>query len=250
MSRDSFRFILTTGDNSQGQGTYQQFDSRVFHIYRDVFSKAAIFPTIGNHDYLTDNGAPYLDLFDLPRNAWRTNDIQRYYSFDYGNVHFVVLDSKALLDADDAAASDGMFAWLCNDLSQTAQRWKIVTCHHPPYSTGSYGSNRRVQTQLVPIFETYGVDLVLSGHQHNYQRSKPLRGGQVTTVEEGGIVYIVSGAGAAAKHACDSADWLAFSICSVSYGLSNRITVTRDRLIIETVDDGGKVRDIYTLSKD
>jgi predicted MPP superfamily phosphohydrolase len=246
MLRDSFDFILTTGDNSQGEGTYRQFDRTIFHVYRPILGKVPIFPTLGNHDYLTDDGAPYLAIFDLPNNAQSDSNRMRYYSFDYGNVHFAVVDSTPLVKAKDVTVGQEMLAWLRRDLSRATQPWKIVTCHHPPYNAGHYGSNERVQAELVPVFEAYGVDLVLSGHQHNYQRSKPLRRGQVTTTEAGGIVYIVSGAGAAARHRCSAPSWLAHSVSSVDFGLYNRIRVSGQTLIIEAVDERGEIRDTYT----
>ena len=247
MLRDAFNFILTTGDNAYGDGTYGQFDRNVFQIYGDIFKRAAIFPTLGNHDYHKNDGAPYLDLFDLPDNAWRLDDSERYYSFDYGNVHFVGLDSNIPLRAADNAASDDMLDWLRYDLSQTTQPWKIVAFHHAAYSTGKHGSSSRVQSRLAPIFEAYGVDLVLNGHDHIYQRSKPLRGGQVTTVEEGGIVYIVSGAGNQASYACGEADWSAVAYCSESYGLYSRITVNGNSLLVEAIDEDGIVKDYYVM---
>ena len=249
LRRDSFQFILTVGDNSQGDGTYLQYDETVFQIYQDIFGKVGLFTAMGNHDYPTDNGAPYLSLFDPPQNALRDQDMGRYYSFDYGNAHFVVVDSNLPLDVDDVIADDDMFDWLRHDLSQTAQPWKIVSCHHPPYNTGDHGSDKRVRAKLIPIFEEFGIDLVLSGHQHNYQRSKPLRGGQVTTLEQGGIVYIISGAGAAAKHAVGDVDWLAASVGSVTHGLYNRITVSGDHLRIEAIDHEGQIQDACTLVK-
>lgn len=249
LRRDAFQFILTVGDNSQGEGTYLQYDETVFQVYQDIFCKAGLFTAMGNHDYPTDNGTPYLSLFDPPRNALQDQDIGRYYSFDYGNVHFVVVDSNIPLDVDDAIADDDMFDWLRMDLSQTAQPWKIVSCHHPPYNTGDHGSDERVRTKLIPIFEEFGVDLVLSGHQHNYQRSKPLRGGQVTTSDEGGIVYIISGAGSTARHAVGDADWLAASVGSVKHGLYNRITASGDHLRIEAIDHQGETHDACTLVK-
>jgi hypothetical protein len=248
MLRDSFNFILTSGDNSQDKGSYTNYDSDVFGVYGDVFHRGGLFPTLGNHDTYTSGGAPYLDLFSLPKNAWRTAHQERYYSFDYGNVHFVGLDSNAPLDADDSAASDDMFDWLRDDLSRTTQRWKIVAFHHPAYSTGtSYGSDSRVQAKLVPILEQYGVHLVFNGHDHIYQRSKPLRGGRVTTIEAGGIVYIVAGSGSRASYGCTTADWIAFSLCAKSYGLYRRVTVQGDTLTVEAVDDAGTVRDKVTL---
>jgi hypothetical protein len=251
MQRDSFRFILTTGDNAYEDALYTDFDTKVFQVYRDIFPRAPIFPSMGNHEYHISAGAAYLDLFDLPATALRAADQERYYSFDYGNAHIVVLDSNTPLDADDSAAADDMFDWLRNDLSQTTQRWKIVAFHHSPYSIGAFhGSDSRVQSKLVPIFETYGVDLVLTGHDHTYQRSAPLRGGQVTTVADGGIVYVVSGAGEKAADRCDSAvAWIVFARCSQSYGLYSRITVDGDGLTVEAVNYTGVVEDSFVFGQ-
>jgi 3',5'-cyclic AMP phosphodiesterase CpdA len=248
MVRDSFRFLVTTGDNAYDAGRYTEFDTKVFQIYGSLFSKVAVFPTLGNHDYATSNGAPYLDLFSLPRNAWRASDQERYYSFDYGNVHVVALDTNTPLNTTDSAAGDDMFDWLRDDLSRTTQPWTIAVVHHAPYSTGAHGSDSRVRSKLVPIFEQYGVDLVLSGHDHIYQRTKPLRAGQVTPVGQGGIVYVVTGAGSAANYGCGSADWLVVAYCAKSYGIYNRIHVNGSQITVEAIDDTGTVRDRFTLS--
>jgi 3',5'-cyclic AMP phosphodiesterase CpdA len=249
MARDSFRFLVTTGDNAYDAGRYSEFDTKVFQIYGDVFSKAAVFPTLGNHDYATSSGAPYLDLFSLPRNAWRASDHERYYSFDYGNLHVVALDTNAPLNVSDSAASDDMLDWLRDDLRRTTQPWVVAVVHHAPYSTGSHGSDSRVLSTLVPIFEQYNVDLVLSGHDHIYQRSKPLRGGQVSTVAQGGIVYVVSGAGSAANYGCGSASWVQVSYCGKSYGIYNRIHVNGTQMTVEALDDSGAIRDSFTLNQ-
>jgi len=249
MLRDSFDFILTTGDNAYPDASYADFDSAVFRRYGDLFARAPIFPTLGNREYRTDRAAPYLDLFELPAVAWRPADQERYYSFDYGEAHIVVLDSNAPLDVDDNAASDDMFDWLRADLGQTKQPWKIVAFHHPAYSTGSHGSDPRVQAKLIPIFEAYGVQLVLNGHDHDYQRSLPLRAGQATTTAQGGVVYIVTGAGESASTACGTANWVAFARCSQPYGLYSRITVDGDSMTIQAVNNSGVVEDAVTLNR-
>ncbi|MCB0214249.1 MAG: metallophosphoesterase family protein [Anaerolineae bacterium] len=249
MRRDSFRFMLTTGDNSQGEGTYQQLDRMVFQVYETIFSQVPVFPALGNHDYLTDQAAPYLNIFDVPQNARQEKDVKRYYSFTYGNVEFIVLDTTPLVKASDPSTCEAMLHWLHQELSPSSQFWKIVVCHHPPHNAGHHGVNPRIKTKLIPIFEAYDVNVVLSGHQHNYQRSKPLRQEQVTTMEEGGILYIVSGAGAAALHTCDEAEWLARTIASVKHGIYNRFTVGGDTMTIEAIDDQGNVVDICTLNK-
>lgn len=245
MLKDSFDFILTTGDNAYYTGAYAEFDAKVFKIYADIFSRAAVFPGLGNHDVVTENGAPYLDLFDPPRAARRSETQERYYSFDYGNAHFAVLDSNRL-DAEDSAAAD-MYAWLRDDLSRTTRLWKIVVLHYPPYSTGSHGSNMRAREKLTPIFEQTGVQLVLAGHDHTYQRSQPLVGEAAAGQDESGIVYVVTGAGSAASYGCTGASWLVVSICSEPFGLYSRVTVGGDCLLIEAIDAQGRARDRYDM---
>jgi len=236
--------------NENYDGSYTTFDTNVFGIYQNLFSKVGLFPTLGNHDYRTNNGAPYLDIFELPRNAWRASDYERYYSFDYGNVHFVALDSNTPLRVNDAAASNDMLDWLRNDLNQTTQPWKIVAFHHVAYSTGPHGPDSDIQTKLIPIFEQYGVDLVFSGHDHIYERSYLLQNGQVTTTAEGGVVYIISGGGSQASYSCSgSAYWLVISYCSKSYGIYSRVTVNGSTLTVAAVDENGAILDSYTILK-
>ena len=251
MLRDSFHFILTTGDNTYENGAYREFDTNVFQIYPTLFSRVPLFPILGNHDYYADLAASYLDIFDLPPNAWRSQDRERYYSFDYGNVHFVALDTDRPMWVDDAVADDDIFDWLRYDLAHTTQRWKIVAMHVPAYSTGFHRHDSELisQPKLPPIFDAYGVDLVLSGHDHTYQRSYPLRGGQITPSAQGGVVYVVSGAGSAASYPCEQADWLATAYCSRTYGLYSRITVNGNTLQVEAVDEWSLIRDSFTISK-
>jgi hypothetical protein len=240
--------MVTTGDNAYPAGAYAEFETKVFQIYQELFYKIPVFPSLGNHDYGTGSGAPYLDLFDLPQTAWRTADQERYYSFDYGNVHFIILDSNSPLNVDDRVAEDDMFDWLRADLQQTRQPWRLAAFHHPAYSTGLHGSDSRVQAKLVPILENYGVELVLNGHDHLYQRSQPLRAGQVTAVEAGGTVYLVSGAGSAADYPCGTATWLAFSYCNQPLGVYTRFTVDGENLFLKAIDENGATLDSYTLT--
>jgi acid phosphatase type 7 len=248
MLLDHFRLMVTTGDNAYPSGAYGEFETNVFQIYQELFYKTPVFPSLGNHDYQTGNGAPYLDLFDLPQTSWRTADQERYYSFDYGNVHFIILDSNSPLNVDDRIAEDDMFDWLRADLQQTRQPWRIAAFHHPAYSTGLHGSDSRVQAKLVPILENYGVELVLNGHDHLYQRSLPLRAGQVTAVEAGGSVYLVSGAGSAADYPCGTVPWLAFSYCGQPLGVYTHFTVEGDNLFLKAIDENGVTLDSYTLT--
>jgi predicted phosphodiesterase len=93
------------------------------------------------------------------------------YSFDYGDVHFLCLDSNRYTDPNDAALQK----WIADDLSRTDAIWKFVVYHHPAYNVGLEHYTVQHMRVLSPLLETHGVDFVLSGHEHNYQRARPLR---------------------------------------------------------------------------
>jgi len=156
----------------------------VFDMYPEVLRKSVLWPTLGNHDgHSADSSTqtgPYYDIFTLPTNAEAgglVSGTEAYYSFDYGNIHFICLDSH---DTDRSPGS-AMLSWLMLDLADTTQEWIIAFWHHPPYSKGSHNSDtesRLVQMRenALPILEAAGVDLVLSGHSHSYERSFLLNG--------------------------------------------------------------------------
>jgi len=128
---------------------------------------------------------PYLDIFTLPENAEAggiASGTEQYYSFDYGNVHIVSLDSQ--LSARDADQRATMRTWLIDDLSSHSADWTIVIFHHPPYSKGANHDSDTTDTrgtidlpqllmreEFVGVFDEYGVDLVYGGHSPSYERS-------------------------------------------------------------------------------
>ena len=93
------------------------------------------------------------------------------YSYDTGDAHFLCLDSNTYTDPTDPALQ----AWIAADLSATDARWKFVTMHHPPFNIGAHHGHEQHMRVLAPIFEKHGVNIVLSGHEHNYQRTRPIR---------------------------------------------------------------------------
>lgn len=132
---------------------------------------------------------PYMSIFTLPQAAQAggvASGTEQYYSFNYGNVHVVSLDSQ--LSARDATARAAMRQWLIDDLASNALDWTIVIFHHPPYSKGANHDSDDTQNssfdrpvwdmrnEFVPVFEEHGVDVVYSGHSHSYERSYYLRG--------------------------------------------------------------------------
>jgi hypothetical protein len=189
IAKGSFDFALHAGDVAYENGTYQQFHDFFFAPYSSWLRSRPIYPSIGNHDDRTGNALPYRELFVLPQNG--TSQLfpdhkERYYSFDYGPVHFVVLDSE--LAFLDSARRQEQINWLAADLAATTQAWRVALFHRPPYSSGFHGSDIALQQAFGPIFEQRRVQLVINGHEHNYERLVPWR-------ESGpqAVTYVVTG---------------------------------------------------------
>ena len=171
--------MLMLGDNAYIDGTDAEYQAAVFDTYPDQLRRLPLWPTIGNHDARSSDGVnevgPYFDMFTLPKQGecgGQPSGTEAYYSFDYGDVHFVCLDSATI----DTSHAMTMYAWLLADLASTDKDWTIAYWHHPPYSRGSHNSDFEgaligMRQFFVPVLENFGIDLVLSGHSHSYERS-------------------------------------------------------------------------------
>jgi Calcineurin-like phosphoesterase/Purple acid Phosphatase, N-terminal domain len=191
--------FLHLGDIAYYSGTPDEFTSRFFYAYPQILRNTTCWPTMGNHEGVTsDSGlqtGPYYTAYVLPKGGEAgglPSGTEAYYSFDYANVHFIVLDSHDS-PRDPAGA---MLTWLKADLSSTNQEWIVAYWHHPPYSKGNHDSD--LEWQLVemrqnalPILEAGGVDLVMSGHSHLYERSYLIDGAYGTPTTANG--HIVNG---------------------------------------------------------
>jgi hypothetical protein len=176
-------FCLMLGDNAYNTGTDAEYQAALFEPYAQILGQCPLWSAIGNHDGYSANSAtqsgPYFDIFSFPRSAQAggvASGTEAYYSFDYGQAHFVVLDSNG----SNRNASDPMANWLRSDLQGTQAKWIIALWHHPPFTKGSHDSDSTVDSEgrmvemrqnILPILEEFGVDLVLSGHSHSYERS-------------------------------------------------------------------------------
>ncbi|MFY0584057.1 metallophosphoesterase [Cystobacter fuscus] len=208
---------------------------------------APLFPTPGNHEYLTSNAQPYLDSFYLPaNNSART---ERYYSFDWGPVHFVSLDSNCLTYPTPECTKAIQQDWVAKDLAATPRPWKIVFFHHPLWSSGEHGSSTSMRKAFAATFEQYGVDLVLTGHDHNYERSKPMKGEAVAASGTKGIPYLVVGSGGATMRPFDTSQpsWSAFRD-DTNVGFLD-VTVDGGTLTAKFITSSNTVRDSLTLTK-
>ena len=163
--RGRYDFGLLLGDIIYPDGKSSLYDTNLFQYFTEVFPYIPIFPVLGNHDWF-DPDQNYVKEWKLPNN-------EHYYSFDYGGVHFVALDSKK----GEMYQYDQQVAWLKEDLKKAAGKydWTVVFLHHNGNSC-TYKKDYEGVVSLYPIFEEYGIDLVLNGHAHTYERLKPMNG--------------------------------------------------------------------------
>lgn len=176
--------ILLLGDNAYNSGTDSEYQRAIFEAYPTVLRNTPLWSTIGNHETAQSSNPsssiPYYQIFSLPQDGevgGVASGTEDYYSFDYGNIHFVCLDSMT----SSRSATGTMATWLQEDLAATTQDWLIAFWHHPPYTKGSHDSDSetalvQMRQNIVPILEAHGVDLVLTGHSHAYERSHLLDG--------------------------------------------------------------------------
>jgi len=176
---------LMLGDNAYASGTDAEYQAGVFNMYPALLRSTVLWPTRGNHDILYSGANnDYYDIFTLPSAAeggGLPSGTEAYYAFDYGNIHFVCLDSEG----SSRAVGGPMAVWLRADLAATPRDWVIAFWHHPPYSKGSHDSDNdldsgarmgEMRRNIVPILDSAGVDLVLAGHSHSYERSFLING--------------------------------------------------------------------------
>ncbi len=181
---------LILGDIVYYLGEPALYDARYFEPYAALLRRMVVWPTIGNHDVGLDPlGGPYLDAFHLPTNNPAGTEL--YYSFDYGDAHFVCLDTHV----SGHAAGSAQLQWAAADLAATSAKWKVVFFHVPPYSGGSHLDDPGVRDGILPVLEAAGVDVVFSGHSHVYERTYLLRSNAIVQNDRSHYVKNIPGAG-------------------------------------------------------
>lgn len=175
--------VLTVGDNNYPLGEAATIDDHIGRFYQSfiypyvgVYGPGSatnrFFPALGNHDLYSEAGQAYFDYFVLPGN-------ERYYDFTWGPVHFFCLNSTDS-EPDGVGRSSAQAAWLQERLAGSTSPWQVVYFHLPPYSSGYQGS---IDWMRWP-FSAWGADVVLTGHDHLYER-----------LDIDGIPYVTNGLG-------------------------------------------------------
>jgi tartrate-resistant acid phosphatase type 5 len=228
-------FILTTGDNNYPYGEARTIDFNIGLFYHDYIApypgrfgcgadRNRFFPALGNHDWYTPGARPYLDYFTLPGN-------ERYYDVVWGDLHVFVLDSDPG-EPDGHTADSIQGRWLKERLASSKARWKVVTMHHPPHSSGPHGPT----TDMRWPYKDWGADLVVAGHDHIYER-----------LEIDGETFVVSGLGGAIFYAIGTpveGSLVRFSESAGALLIEADATILRARF--RTVD--GRQIDEFTLT--
>jgi len=238
--------VLITGDVIYDSGCPGEIDPHYFEPYSNLVDHIPFYPALGNHDVLTQRGQPLLDALYLPAND--QDGTERYYSFDHGGVHLVALDSNSSLEAGSP-----QYAWLEADLTQAGATWLFVYFHHPPYSSSRHGSSTGIRASLEPLFNALGVDIVFTGHDHDYERTFPMSGGQVVDaasdpdyVDPGGTIYIVTGGGGRSLYPSGTRFFTAYSE-SVHHFV--QVDVDGMQVTLRAIRDDGTVMDTMTITK-
>lgn len=195
------QFFINMGDLvDNGQDHYQW--NAWFDVVGDMIARIPVVPLLGNHetydkDWKVRMPEAYLHLFSLPR-IDREKYQNQFYSFDYGDVHFVVLNTQSQeLAGFEPSLDEDEVAWFKEDMAKTTKKWKIVLMHKDPLQ---YGFANRPQPReegfspegrlWMPLFDQYGVDAVLSAHLHTYRDRGHIRNFQR---DESGPLYLITG---------------------------------------------------------
>jgi len=207
----------------------------------ELMLKAPFMSALGNHEFFSKI---YFNRFAMPGN-------EEWYSFDCGPVHVVVLNTDTSfltavhpkLSPADIGPGSAQYRWLEEDLSRVPDdQWKVVVLHRPPYSCSEHGNATDVQP-ITELFDRYGVDVVFCGHDHSYQRSKPIYGGEVS---EEGPIYIVSAGAGAPLYEVYEAEWVEYTESCYHY---TYVEVDENTMTIEAKYTDGEIFDSIALTK-
>jgi Icc-related predicted phosphoesterase len=224
VANERIDFFLHTGDMVERGGVREQWD-RFFQIERPLLVDTPILPSIGNHD---ESNRFYYEHYFLHR-MWANN--RRYFAHDWGNLRVVAVDIG--IECRDGCTQ---YAFAERALAEGAERgmFMVIFLHYPPYSSGKHGSMMEVQKPITDLSRRHGVELVVAGHDHNYERTEPIHG----------TTYIVSGSAGAPIYPVNPRSFTASVRTEPHYVL---VDVERDRMVTRAVNLQGDTFDTAVI---
>ncbi len=226
-----FKSILMAGDNIYTNGEFSKISSVFMLPYKDLRDRGVKFyATLGNHDVRADQKNPDHTKTNAQVSYPEFNmEGRRYYARTDGNVRFFALETSSLTNPNDPDRN-AQLAWLDRELAASKAKWNIVYGHHNVYSAGVYGINSVMVRDITPILKKHQVKLFINGHDHNYQRSKPIDG----------TTYLVCGGGGAGLYPVTPQNWTAFAKSTHSFGI---VEVYQDQILLTGIDSRGQIID-------
>ena len=229
-------YILTTGDNNYPTGSYESIDTNIgqyFHEYISPYNggygagavENRFFPTLGNHDYDTEDARPYFDYFTLPGN-------ERYYDVVLGPVHLFAVNSD-WREPDGVGRSSIQAGWLQAGLASSTSPWKLVVFHAAPYSSGWQGSTDWMRWP----YQEWGATAVVAGHDHVYER-----------VEVNGFPYFTNGLGGGTIYSFEAPIPGSQARYNADYG-AMLIVADETQITFQFINRAGDVIDTYQINR-
>lgn len=216
-SQNAFDLAILAGDNIYNDGEIEKIAAVFERPYQSLLKQGVKFQAcLGNHDIRTANGEPQVRYPGF-------NMLGRYYTFRREGVQFFALDTNHNADWKN------QLSWLEQELSRSDAPWKVVFGHHPIYSSGHYGVNQVFIKNLTPLFQKYGVQLFINGHDHDYERTHPIKG----------TTYLTCGAGAGVRPV-NRSKWTAHSASQLSFAA---FELYSDRMVINGINTKSVVFD-------
>jgi hypothetical protein len=270
--------ILALGDNAYNSGEDEEYQYAWFeNMFEESLVNSPVWPCPGNHDIESANSTtetgPYYDIFNLPRDGEAggvPSGTEAYYSFDYGNIHFISLNSEDI----DQSSSSPMLDWLEQDIASTNQQWIVAFLHQQIYY-----SLVEFRKNFVPVLEEGGVDLVMYGHKHSYQRSILMNGHYGSSVSDydettmavdagdgrpdgdgmyekppnktpnAGTVYLVCGSSGSVHELPSEKPYMPYR-AGIPDGLGSvHIAVNGSQMDVKFINYENNIRDYFTISK-
>ncbi len=239
LDKKDLSFLIHVGDLIDESAKFKQWDDtlQTMSQYNKIRSTDLV-ATLGNHEYMGDaDGHIAKAIFNSPENGPEV-DKGGTYSVDYNNIHISVLgytDSTDILNQQ--------LEWLKQDVKNSDKPWKILVTHKPPYYTNPFGGNQIMKEKLPPVVDELGIDIVFSGHDHSYGRTKKLKDG---IEDPNGTVYVVTGT-TGKKHYDAVADDKFDFVNMESIAVSIQAKVDKDQITFTTITSDGETIDQFTI---